>query len=92
MQRKIHGKYDVLGRRIKAARMTAGLTQLQLAQKVNAAYSSVFRWEHGESAPRVSSLRAIARVCGVPVGGLTSAIKGKTKTEKNRDDLIKAEI
>jgi transcriptional regulator with XRE-family HTH domain len=36
MQDKIHGKYDVLGRRIKAARMAAGLTQLQLAEKINA--------------------------------------------------------
>jgi transcriptional regulator with XRE-family HTH domain len=92
MQDKIHGKYDVLGRRIKAARMAAGLTQLQLAEKINIAYSSVFRWEHGESKPRISSLRALARVCAVPIGGLTSAIKEKTKIARNRDELIKAEI
>jgi transcriptional regulator with XRE-family HTH domain len=92
MLNKIHNKDNALGKRLRAARESAGLSQVRLAEKIHAAASSVMRWEWGEIAPRESVLKAIARACKVPISTFTSAIKSKTKPDANSAELIKAEI
>lgn len=54
-----------LGQRIRRLRTQAGLTQLQLAELVGVARSTVTQWELGASVPRAQRLGAIAAALGV---------------------------
>lgn len=48
-------------------RTTAGMTQLELAEKLNYSDKSVSKWERAESIPDVSILKSIADIFGVTV-------------------------
>ena len=52
-----------LGKRIRRWRIRAGLTQSQLAERLNTTQSVVSRWESGHDQPRINTLRAILRAC-----------------------------
>lgn len=63
---------EELGGRIRRAREAAGLTQNELAQRINARESQVSLWESGKNEPRVSTLRQIAEALGVRLAALLS--------------------
>lgn len=50
---------------IRELREAAGLTQLQLANRVGVTPSAVYNWETGRNEPKASQLRAVALVFGV---------------------------
>lgn len=50
---------------VRRARRHAGLTQHQLAERINTSQSAVSRWERGHDEPRLSTLAAILRACGL---------------------------
>ncbi len=50
---------------IRQLREERGWTRLKLANEIGATPGSVYNWERGTSEPRVSQLRALARVFGV---------------------------
>lgn len=52
---------------ITAARISAGLTQAQLAEKIGCRQKDVSYWETGHYRPSVSSLAALASALGVPM-------------------------
>ena len=58
MEKKFH---EIL----KEARINAGLTQLQLAEKIGVAKSTYCNWEQGTREPNVLKLKAIAKALGV---------------------------
>lgn len=49
---------------VLSARQTAGLSQVQLAERVGTTQSAVSRWENGGDEPRLSTLAAILSACG----------------------------
>lgn len=57
-----------IAERITAARERAGLTQTELARRLNLAPQSVQQWESGVSAPRARRLAEVAMVLGVSEG------------------------
>lgn len=57
-----NAKMLYLGKRIKSAREQSGLTQEQLAEKINISRTAIARYELGEIEPRLKNLVAIARV------------------------------
>lgn len=57
-----------LGDRIRSAREAAGLSQGQLAEKVNVATRTIWNWERGGASPR-SKLGALERALGVQLRG-----------------------
>lgn len=61
---------QVIGVRIREARLAASLTQLQLADMIGRDHRMVHFWEHGTRDPRLSDLLLIARACGVPLSDL----------------------
>lgn len=65
------------GEVIKQARGAAGLTQVDLADKVGTTQSAIARWERGATEPSFSKVLEILEVCGVTfeLGGLESAKK-----------------
>ena len=56
-----------LGERIKLARQVAGISQEELAEKIGTKQSQVWRWESNRAEPRISFLKKIAEVTGVPL-------------------------
>lgn len=54
----------VNGSRIRDARLTAGLTQTDLAHAIRTSERNIARWESGQNQPRISSVDAIARATG----------------------------
>lgn len=52
------------GSRIREARLTAGLTQAQLARAIESTERNIIRWENSQNQPRVSSVAAIAKATG----------------------------
>lgn len=71
-----------LGALIKAARVGAALTQVQLAKKLkNVSASDIGRYERGEAEPTQQVVKEIAKICGVTQKSLLDAMP-KSKTEK----------
>lgn len=52
---------------ISSARIAAGLTQAQLAEKVGVAAQHIGRWERGERRPKIDALMRIAQALGCDV-------------------------
>lgn len=61
-----------LAARIKAARISAGLSARRMAGRMDKAPATVGSWEKAKTSPTWEDLRAVARVCGVPLGRLTN--------------------
>lgn len=53
--------------RLRQYREVAGLTQVQLGERLGVARQTVAAWEHGSSDPTVAQLFAIARALAIPV-------------------------
>ena len=49
---------------MKAARVNAGLSQKEMAQRMNKAQNTVMAWERGYKIPRVDELRQYCDICG----------------------------
>lgn len=69
---------DVIARNLVNLRMQAGLTQLQLAEKLNYSDKAVSKWERGESIPDLRVLVQIADLYNVTLDQLV----GRKKEEK----------
>lgn len=54
-----------MSKAIKELRVEAGLTQLELANKVGVTPSSVYNWERGKTEPTATNLRDLALALGV---------------------------
>ena len=57
--------------KIKELRLKAGLTQVQLAKKMNVDQAAVSRWESGETKPLRKTHKKLAKILGVSVEELT---------------------
>ena len=58
---------QAIGNFIKALRTEQGLTQKQLAEKINVTDKAVSRWETGKGAPDVTLLLPLSQLFGVSV-------------------------
>lgn len=58
---------DVIAQNLVAYRKNAGLTQQEIADKINYSDKAVSKWERGEGTPDVAVLKEIADVYGVTV-------------------------
>lgn len=56
-----------IGERILEIRLEAGLTQREMADRLSVTRQAVSRWETGETAPGIDTLRLIAEAFGVSV-------------------------
>jgi transcriptional regulator with XRE-family HTH domain len=62
-----------IGKRIKARREEAGLTQAELGAKVGVSQEAVSRWEAGLTALALAELGTVARVLQSSLGWLAAA-------------------
>lgn len=49
---------------IREARLRAGLTQAQLAERSGTAQPGIARWESGRTSPSLEDVRRLVRLCG----------------------------
>ena len=62
---------QIIAKNIATLRQNSGMTQLELAEKLNYSDKAISKWERGESIPDVLVLRSIARMFGVTLDYLT---------------------
>ena len=74
-----------LGEMISSLRKEKGMTQNELAEKMNVTDKAVSKWERNLSCPDVNSIPTLAEVLGITVEELLNA---QTKKENNRIDEI----
>lgn len=73
----------MLNENIKAIRKSKGLSQEELAVKLNVVRQTISKWEQGLSVPDADMLISISEVFGTPV----SRLLGETVVETKADDL-----
>ena len=63
---------EMIGKFISACRKEKGLTQMQLAEKLNITNRAVSKWETGKSMPDVSLMLDLCSILGITVNELLS--------------------
>lgn len=69
----------IIGKNIVSCRKQEGLTQAELAAKLNYTDKAVSKWERGEAMPDIETLRALANLFGITVDELISDRKKRNK-------------
>lgn len=59
-----------IGARIRTARRDAGLTQLQLGERVGRDHRTIHRWEYAERIPNLEDLLLLADALDMPLADL----------------------
>lgn len=84
------------GKLIAELRKQQGLTQQQLADKLNLSNKTISKWESGSGSPDISNLPILADALGVSVDELLRGELSKTDTVQNNDvsknDVPKKEL
>ncbi len=73
---------QIIAENIASLRRDSGMTQADLAEKLNYSDKAVSKWERGESVPDIGVLRDIATLFGVKVDYLINADHGSSAEEK----------
>ena len=60
---------------LKAARTNAGMTQKELAENLDVTVDTVLNWESGKSEPKLSQLKRISELSGIPMDFIFVPIK-----------------
>lgn len=87
----------IIAANIAANRRRMGMTQLELAEKIDYSDKSVSKWERGEAAPDLHTLVRLAEIFGVTVNDLvyaepTAASAGDAEEEKARPNAGRKRI
>lgn len=69
---------------LKAARVNAGLTQLEVAKKLRKNKQTIVNWEMGRSLPDVANFAALCSLYGAD-GNEIFLPKSSAKSESNRE-------
>lgn len=64
-----------LANRLRQARDAISLTRAQMAEKLDVTEEVIYRWERGQSAPRIDRLATLTNVYGITVEWLLSGEK-----------------
>ena len=71
---------------IRNNRKRLGLTQKELAKRINVDRSTIAQWETGISAPRMGNVEKLASVFGIPVSELLIDSTSLDYTASNPDE------
>lgn len=69
---------DSINEKLRACRLNMGLTQQQVAEKLDVTRQAVTKWESGESLPSTQNLVTLCRLYGVTLEYLTGGTDGGT--------------
>ncbi|MBE5759634.1 MAG: helix-turn-helix transcriptional regulator [Clostridiales bacterium] len=76
-----------MGKRIAEARQKCGMTQAELAAKMNVTDKAVSKWERGISRPDIDSIPRLAECLSMSTEELFGSTGTKEVPEKNEDIL-----
>lgn len=77
-----------IGKKISSLRKEKGLTQMELADRMNISYQAVSNWERGNTMPDISKLPELAEIFGVSIEELLcDDRKGKLVEEISEDKV-----
>lgn len=81
---------EAIGKFIAACRKEKGLTQMQLAEKLNITNRAVSKWETGKSCPDTSIMLELCDILGITVNELLSGerISMENYQKKAEENLI----
>ncbi len=71
---------SIIAKNISELRVSHSMTQLELAEKLHYSDKAVSKWERGESAPEIATLKAIAELFEVSVDYLVQSEHKKEET------------
>lgn len=77
------------GKLIAKLRKGQGLTQQQLADKMNLSNKTISKWESGAGSPDISNLPVLAEILGISVDEL---LKGELNSLESNADIQKDSI
>ena len=77
-----------MGELITFLRKEKGMTQSELANKMNVTDKAVSKWERNISCPDINSINKLANILGISVEELISSKIGKANTYNNIFDII----
>ena len=60
---------------LKAARANADMTQKEWADELNVTVDTVMNWENGKTEPKLSQLKQISELSGIPMDFIFVPIK-----------------
>jgi transcriptional regulator with XRE-family HTH domain len=79
------------GQRLRQIRSNAGITQKELAEKLNVTFQTISKWENDVTEPDISTIKEIAKTLGCSIEILfnDSEKEGdkKEETEKKQDEI-----
>ena len=70
-----------IGERIVAARMKAGLTQADIAQKLNVTAQTISAWERGVKTPKLDTIIRICNAIGCDTSEILNTVDFSTNAE-----------
>ena len=62
--------YKIIGENLRRERLSSGLTQKEIADKVGYSEKSISKWESGGGVPGIETLMALARLFNTDIGSL----------------------
>ena len=77
--------FNIIGKRLKQARINAGLTQEKLAEQLNVSVAFLSRIETGSSHINLKRLEQICRITGVTEGYILSGVSENSTSYLNED-------
>lgn len=77
-----------MGEVISSQRKELGMTQLELATKMNVTDKAVSKWERNLSCPDVNSISHLADVLNIPVNELLSAKNSDAPKSKTAGEIV----
>ena len=85
---------NVIADNISDLRKKAGMTQLELAERINYSDKAVSKWERGESVPDVLTMMQLAELFGVRVDDLLQdpALSGSLSEEETNKPLASKRV
>ena len=86
----MHLDLTAIGTTIRARRLDAGLTQAELAERLNVSAQSVSHWERGETLPDVATLPDLACILGCSVDMLLGGYSGAFRRRITVSDMRQA--
>ena len=79
----------IIAKNLIALRKSKGLTQVELAEKLNYSDKAVSRWEHGETLPDVNVLYELCTFYGITMNDLVSEEYNPANTNPNEEKNAK---
>ena len=74
--------YNIIGSRIKKARMAKNLTQEDLAEKVGVTRQTISKWELEETAPDINQAKKLSKIFNISLDELTNNDLNNVLVEK----------